>query len=381
MKIIYFGSIDKNFTNNQIFWRGFTQNQVDIVDLVVNTPITPLNYVEDTNVRSLIKRVINKFAVLPLVFKKWHDMKGANAVFVGYPGHFDIPLAYIVSRILGIPLVFYPVLILSVTFRDDIKLFTGPSWKLIFLTQFERMMYRLCDLIIADGPFQLNTFNTEFGVPSKKLHYVYTGANDALYQYAPINDLKSPFNVVYYGMYTPLHGVEYILKAAKILINHPKIVFQMVGNGKIYKEMRQLAKDLQVVNVQFYPGIRESQAKPLLAKAWVFLGLFADSPSVKRQIANKVFQGMAMGKTVITADTPIIRTALKPNKNVSLVPAASPQALANAILKLQQNRYLAQSIGKVARLTFEQEFTPKIVTGKIIQIIKAYNTNKRFASS
>ncbi len=376
MKIIYFGAIDKNFSNNQIFWRGFVKNGVKIVDVVIDTPIKPLNFSEDAGLKPVIKRIWAKLSVFPLVVKRWSEMKGADALFVGYPGHFDIPFAYIIAKMLRIPLIFYPVLILSVTFRDDIKLFKSSSWKLKILTIFEKLIYRLCDVVIADGPYQREVFQNEFGVPSQKLHYVYAGANDKLYPYSPTKNQRSHFNVVYYGMYTPLHGVEYVIKAAKLLSRNPHIKFLMVGNGKIFTKMYQLAINLQVKNIRFYPNVREPQAKPLLKQATVFLGLFADSPSVKRQIANKVFQGMAMGKAVITADAPIVRTILKHGKNVYLIPAADPPALAKSILKLYKDPTLTYNIGREARRTFEQEFTPQIVTAKIIDIIETYNMNK-----
>jgi glycosyltransferase involved in cell wall biosynthesis len=72
---------------------------------------------------------------------------------------------------------------------------------------------------------------------------------------------SDPFRVVYFGQYIPLHGVNYIVEAAKLLEEHPEarevllpssaIRFELVGDGQTYPEATSLAERLQVQNVTF----------------------------------------------------------------------------------------------------------------------------------
>jgi glycosyltransferase involved in cell wall biosynthesis len=169
--------------------------------------------------------------------------------------------------------------------------------------------------------------------------------------------------VVYFGQYIPLHGVNYIVEAAKLLEEHPDIRFELVGDGQTYLEAASLGERLQVQNVTF----RRTWLSPedLIAEhiipADVCLGVFGDSPKARRVVPIKVFVALALGKPVITEDSPAAREVLIHGTDAILCEMANPQALAQAILLLKRDRPLREKIAKQGYLSFQNKFSSRVI--------------------
>lgn len=369
MNICFFGNYDRNYSSNQIFLRGFAQVGAKVTEVGINTPITPLISDNQTGLAMTCKRILGKLTIIPKVIEKLSDISKTDVIFVGYPGHFDVPLAYVLAKLLRKRLVFYPVIVLTVTFADDVRLLNRRSWKLKLLEIFEKFIYNLCDLIITDGPIQLEYIKEHFSISGIKIKSVYLGANDAIYRYENSPKKHKGLNVVYYGLYSPLHGIEYLLKAAKLCEIYSDIHFQLIGNGQVYDEMRALASRLKLVNVQFYPHIREANAKEYLDQADVFVGFLSTSPSVERMIPNKVYQGMALGKVVLTAESRIMNLAFTPGKDILLCSAAKPEEIAKSIIWINNNPGKMKAIRVEANKSYKSKFTPMKVASKIADLI------------
>src|SRR5205823_8861829 len=74
------------------------------------------------------------------------------------------------------------------------------------------------------------------------------------------------------------------------------------------------------------------------------LGIFGTSPKAQRVIPNKVFQALACGAPVVTADTPAARELLVDGESALLVPAGDPAALADSLRRLATDAELARRI-------------------------------------
>ena len=69
-------------------------------------------------------------------------------------------------------------------------------------------------------------------------------------------------------------------------------------------------------------------------------------------VPNKVWQAMAVGRPVVTADTPAVREVLEDGLTALLVPAGDPDALASALGRLAGDRGApgAARVGRPGRL-------------------------------
>jgi glycosyltransferase involved in cell wall biosynthesis len=136
-----------------------------------------------------------------------------------------------------------------------------------------------------------------------------------------------------------------------------------VGDGQTYGAAFSLAEKLQVKNVTFH--CRWLPPEDLMAKhilpADVCLGIFGDSSKARRVVPIKVFVALAMGKPVITGDSPAAREVLTHGTDAILCQMANPHALAQAILLLKCRRPLREKIAREGYLSFQNKFSERVI--------------------
>lgn len=370
LTICFFGTYDPGFSSNKIVRDGLRANGVTIHEVNAYIPLTRMDRKGDMGLIPMAKRILKKGKIIGEVYRQFSNIRASDVIFVGYPGHIDIIPAWIIARLLGKKLVFYPLLILYTIFIDDFSLVGATSLKARIMKKGEQMIYWLCDLVLADTPQQKRYLMQEFSIPDLRIALLPVGADDTIYTPTTKRHTNTrSFNVVYYGMYTPLHGIEHIIESARLTQKDPAIRYSMVGKGVTYEEQYKRAQELGLKNIVFYPDMTEKNARATLASADVFLGFLQKHPTVDRVIPNKVYQGLALGKAVVTADTPVVREYFTHKKNIFVCEAGNGKSLAAAIRTLKNDRKLTQSIADEGYLLFQNQFTPRVLGKQFTSII------------
>lgn len=368
--VCFFGSYDRNFTSNKIIYNGLIKNGAEVVIVNSHTPVTRLDSEKDASFFNFVRRILRKYKIITEVIKNIGGIKRSDVIYVGYPGHVDVLPAFLLAKIFNKKLVFNPLIIIYTGLTEEQKIVKKNSLFAKFVKFGETLIYKSCDLVVADTPFQKEHLNKEFGVSKDKIRVLPIGADDKVYPFAPKVGSDPNFNVVYYGLFSPIHGVEYLIKAAKLLEKQKDIKFLLVGNGNTFQKDFDLAKRLKVKNVIFYKDMMEKDAFDTLRKADVFLGFLAEHPVGKRVVPNKVYQGLALGKTVLTAYSPAIEGVLTDQKNVYLCKADNPVSVSEAILDLRNNPGKNKLISKNGHKLFIDSFTPKSIGRDLIKYLK-----------
>ncbi len=183
------------------------------------------------------------------------------------------------------------------------------------------------------------------------------------------NNLQT--TVQFVGTYIPFHGTDIIVKAAYLLRNEPRISFEMIGKGQTYRQTVALAQELEVQNIRFVPGFFDSSTLlPMLTRSGIFLGVFGDTEKTRYVVPNKVYEGMALGVPVITAESPALMEYFTPGEHLVAVPPGNPQALAAAIERIATSPEEAAQIGKSAAARIRKAFTPEHIGGQLKSIIE-----------
>lgn len=116
-----------------------------------------------------------------------------------------------------------------------------------------------------------------------------------------------PLRVLYYGNYIPLHGLPVILEALAALGAATSFEATFIGDGTPRASVRARAVELGIAEqCRFLEPVPAIELADHLAAADVVLGIFGDSPKARSVIANKVWQGLAAGKTVVTRSSPAL---------------------------------------------------------------------------
>lgn len=263
-----------------------------------------------------------------------------DALMIGYIGQVDMLLLGPVAKLAGKPVIFDPLVTLTDTIVEDRGLASPRSPIAWVLAAIDRSALRLADVVLADTSENARYMTDRFGIAAGRIVVVPVGADEAVFcenDRADWSDAtpERPLDVLFYGKFIPLHGVETIVRAARISSEFGMPVrFELVGTGQTYREMRELADRLGVCNVTWTDWIPEPQLGDRLRQADVALGVFSGGPKAGRVVPNKVYQSLASGVATVTRECSAMILLGGCRDGVLLVPSDDPEALADAIARL-----------------------------------------------
>jgi glycosyltransferase involved in cell wall biosynthesis len=237
-----------------------------------------------------------------------------DALIVGYPGHFDLTAAKRAAQ--GRPIVFNPLVSLADTLVDDRARFRRGSLAARLLKRVDRAAFRAADLVVADTEEHAKLFRD---LGARRVGVCLVGAEERVFR--PGWQLQEPFIALFVGKLIPLHGIETVLAAAELA---PEIQFRVIGSGQLEHVLESRPPNVEWVRWVEYRHLPEQ-----LHACGCALGIFGTTLKAQRVIPNKVFQALACGAPVITAETAAIHEL--GDDAVMLVPPGDAPALANAV--------------------------------------------------
>ena len=271
-----------------------------------------------------------------------------DAVIVGYMGHLDVLVAKLLLR------RHFIVLDLLI-FAGDTARDRGETCaaKLRMLDLLDRLAVAAADLVLVDTDEDVEL------IPPRhrdKAFVVPVGASEAWFDaHSGLDDVRdpaSPMRIVFFGLFTPLQGAEYIGNALSRLVDDREVEVTMVGQGQDAPSARMAASDNR--HVTWLDWVEPDQLPSLVATHDVCLGIFGTTPKAMRVVPNKVFQGGAAGCAIVTSDTPPQRRLL--GDNAVFVPAGDPDSLAGTLRDLSADRDLVQSMRSAAQRLMADRF-------------------------
>ncbi|HSC73624.1 MAG TPA: glycosyltransferase [Gaiellaceae bacterium] len=280
----------------------------------------------------------------------------ADAIVVGYPGHFDLAAARRAAR--GRPVVFNPLVSLADTLVGDRGRFRGGSLPARALDRIDRYAFRSADLVVADTATHARFLGELRGRDDIAVCYV--GAEDRLF--TPGWEPREPFTALFVGKLIPLQGVDTILAAARAA---PEVPFRVVGSGQLDSRLAE-----RPPNVEHLPWVEYERLPAEIRGAGCALGIFGTTAKTQRVIPNKAFQTLACGAPLITADTPAVRELLVHEESALLVPPGDADALAGAVRRLAGDAGLAQRIGAGGRAAYERAASEPVLGARWRSLIE-----------
>lgn len=215
----------------------------------------------------------------------------------------------------------------------------------------ELWMYRRASGIVALSNL-IKADLVERGVDERKVAVAINGVD--LHRYAPRPKdsdieaklgLQGKFVAAYIGTHGMAHALERIIEAAAILRDRDDIRILFVGAGAAREGIIEQARVLGLTNVVFV----EEQPKEAIARYWsvcdVAIVHLKDSPVFATAIPSKIFEAMGMGLPMIISAPEGDAKQIVAKENAGIViPAEDPPALAEAIVRLADNRELREEL-------------------------------------
>ena len=156
-------------------------------------------------------------------------------------------------------------------------------------------------------------------------------------------------------------GQIYLIRAAAIVKKrYPDIRFVIVGDGELRSELESAASELGLNEAVTFTGFRKDVPSFLAS-----FDIFA-FPSHLEGLGTSILDAMAFAKPVVSTTAGGIPEVVSAGINGLLVPPKDPEAFANALIKLIENKELRESFGRAGRNIVESRFSiDKLVEGTL----------------
>lgn len=371
MRIVFWGTYDTGKPRNRILLRGLRENDIDLIECHADIWAG----VEDkSQIRTLKGRVFFLFRWLlsyPKLLFSYFRLPRHDVVVVGYLGHLDVLVLWPFARLRRIPIVWDAFLSLYDTVVHDRKIVGKYHPLALLLYVWEWLACRAADCVVLDTRAHADYFVRQFHLSSQKTGAVFVGAESDIFPLVfskkmAVRD-SNQFTILFYGQFIPLHGIETIIYAARLMTDYP-VQWIIIGQGQEEGEIRTMLEKQPLTKVTMIPWVRYEELIQWIGKADLCLGIFGDSGKAGRVIPNKVFQILSAGKPLVTRDSLAIRELLTPEMSgVYLIPPADPAALALKV-KLLLKSHKTTTMFKY-HSDLQLKITPKAVGLHMIRII------------
>jgi glycosyltransferase involved in cell wall biosynthesis len=358
MRVCYFGTYDYEYSRNRILIEGLTRNGVEVVECHASLWQGTADKVATARRAWRPGPAVRAVRAYTALLRRGSQLGGCQALILGYMGHLDaFPARWLANR-LQIPLVLDVFMSISLIVRERQLASPGAALDRV-VSWVERRACRLADMIWLDTELYVGYFHDRYALPPAKFRLIPTGADDRYFY--PVPDPRPeagrPFNVMYIGKYVPLHGVSTIVRTAALLRDEG-VRFEMIGMGDARPDTMALARSLGADNIVFDDWVEKDDLAERMAESDVSLGVFGKRRQGMITIPNKVYQGLAVRKPVITGRTPAAEAAFESGRHLLLVPLEDPAALAAAIRRLRGDAELRQRLAEEGYRTYQANYTP-----------------------
>lgn len=231
-----------------------------------------------------------------------------------------------------------------------------PWWKKMFYLWAEKISARSKHKIICVSEFDKQV-GLKNKIGAKKLITIHNGIKNLKFldSLQARQELNLPENKKIIGTianFYPTKGLTYLISAAKIVKQQfPGVIFAIIGDGQLRQALEAQIEQQELKNDFILLGRREN--------AYQYLSIFDIYvvSSVKEGLPYSVLEAMAAGLPTVTTKVGGIPEIIDNNKNGILIEPKNPQSLADAIIKLIENKNLASQLASQAKLNVAEKFS------------------------
>ena len=191
------------------------------------------------------------------------------------------------------------------------------------------------DLAICPSKWVRDDLVQNFGLPSERAAVVPYGVNPELFS---VRNEPVRGRILFAGTADLRKGIHYFAAAAeKLLVRRVRCEFRVAGNVE-----RSVANQEQCRHLKFLGRVPRVKITDEFAAADVFV-----LPSLAEGSAETTYEALACGVPVVT--TPEAGSVVRDGIDGRIVPSRDPEALANAIAEIVEDRQKRERMSRAAR--------------------------------
>lgn len=216
--------------------------------------------------------------------------------------------------------------------------------------------------------------------PQEKITTIYNGIDFSQFaENFKLTDLKAEFGIEdknkLIGIFARLNhekGIDLFLRTAKLVsLEAPHIRFFIVGEGPLYKELRNETIRLNIEKQVIFTGFRTDVYGILCQMDVVVLS------SRHEGMPMIILEAMALRRPIVATKVGGLPEVIQDRKTGILVPSGDEFALAKACLELIENPVMAEQLGLNAHEDVKKRFSAQVMLDKLLTLYRESFQKKR----
>lgn len=248
------------------------------------------------------------------------------------------------------------------------------------ITAQEQLCLEAADLVITPSRVTAG-YLMQRGVAAAKIRVIANGVDLATFTYHPPRRdlLLSPLHCLYFGTLASWQGVTGAIEAVHLYNRDHPAELTILGTARP-DQLAELHKQIRKLDLSHAVHLPDPVSQPELVNymhhADVILAPLTatDRNLIQGCCPLKVLEGMASGTPVITSDLPVVRELGEPERHFLAVRPGSAKAIKDAMLQLQNEATLRQTLSTQARTQIETHYTWTRAAKELIQAYDSFGT-------
>lgn len=246
------------------------------------------------------------------------------------------------------------------------------------LKRISAFLYLRSEKIVAVTAAFKSELVKKYHVPEYKIEIIENGIETDIFY--PMQDLQSvrkklgfdnKFVVSYIGTIGYAHGLDIVVKAAKILKEKiPDLCFVLLGEGAQKNQLKAKINDERLTNVLILDQVLRDSIPPFINASDVCFVSLRKAELFKTVIPSKMLEFMACGKPLILAVDGQARKILEDAEAGIYIEPENYEDLVNAVIKMYNDPVLRKTYGEQGRNYILKYFTRQ---QKALQYINIMN--------
>lgn len=240
------------------------------------------------------------------------------------------------------------------------------NWLTRLVTLLYKLALRKSDRVFFQNPDDLQLFHQLDILKASQKSVIVNGSGVDTSYYSYIHPVRCRLDVhfLFIGRLLKDKGIrEYVAAARIVKKNYSNVYFSIVGRlddnpASVTKGELQSWIDEELI---IYHG-QQNDVRPYLANCDVYV-----LPSYREGTPRSVLEAMATGRAIITTDVPGCRETVIDTYNGYLVPARSPSAIAEAMIRFLAKKELIIEFGLHSRRIAEDKYDVHKVNNFMLQ--------------
>jgi len=241
-----------------------------------------------------------------------------------------------------------------------------------------RSVYRLLlintNVILTDTSSHAESSSEIMNIPSAKYQPLIVGTDEKMFKEAssiPKVDNSDVFKVFYYGSMLPLHGVDVVLGAAKLLNDKKNIQITLIGGNEKTECMVNDAIKMGA-NIDYKSWVKFEDLPGYIQNADVCLaGPFGGTVQSQYVITGKAYQFLQMKRPIIVGKNKESHIFTN-KKDAIIVKQADAKELASGIEWAYKHRSNLPDIGQAGYRLYRQKLSGAVLTAQIKELLTRF---------